>query len=994
MGHKGNAWWMLVVLLTWTNGTWAQPAPTQAAPTQAAPTQPVAPVEAAPAPAPVEAAPPAAAPVEAAPPVTAPVEVVPPPPVIAPAEEAPAEAVYTEEMLPEATLPEADVTTTQTTSNEDEIVVTGTRIKRKTAFAPSAPVDVIDRKQLEYRGAANLSELVQYLSVAQGSGYDGDAAGAGTASINLRGLGAGATLVLINGRRMHYSAGGIAEHFGDISTIPMAAVERIEILKGGASAIYGSDAVAGVVNVITRKNFNGARFELSGQGMQDMSQSGYTGSAAFGSTSERSRVLGSVQYGRSTELLASELDWTEGRYWNPFGQPGSVSASGGSQADPGCADGERSRIANVATGTLCQYDQRDYLNISGSGERAAALITAEYDITDHTTAFSEVLVSRLRGDGSYYTFPVPAPYPIVPAEHVDNHYDQDVQFIGRPFDEAQRNTADDDTFRGVIGLKGDLEGAAKDSFLEAWEWELFASYGISRYRNLIHDSNRQALQDALNSCSDPSDLSGCFNPFSSAYDGTGTPNSRLVKARIMGEMEVLNDHALQTYSGGLSGPIVELPGGDLGLALGAEVRQEWRSTEIDQTGNLEGYSFVLGNTDALASRDVYSGYLEARWPFYDGIELQTAGRAERYTDIDRTGISPSLGLTVTPSEIAGRENTAPALRKLQFRAHGTRAFRAPTIYQSFPGKATVPAGVTLPGSAVPTFIPVTYAGNPDLEEEKAWAFSTGFAWQPIDELGLTSDFWYYHYRDKIFQLTPSQIAGEHFESIADGGPGSPRVEVDPISGDIARINSQQINVQDPIITYGIDFGVMVTLTGKTFGGNENDWGKLGIGASGTYTISYEIPFGRAAQRVLPDATTLPPADCDGDRCEVVGKRNDSNFAPPLPVLKTTLPITYENSGHAISLIPRIVTGIKDDAVPPQSGEQRDISPWTTVDVGYGYTINEWIGKELTLRVGVLNVADTPPPFTKAGTKTGATAFEPLLYDPRGRLFYASAIAQF
>ena len=145
----------------------------------------------------------------------------------------------------------------------EEIVVTGSRIKRS-SFAAAAAVQVIDRKDLEYSGATNLADVVQYLTVAQGSGFQGGAQATGTVSVNLRGLGTGATLVLLNGRRVVSSGGGIAFNFTDISTIPLAVVERIEILKGGASAIYGSDAVGGVINIITRKDWDGARIEVDG----------------------------------------------------------------------------------------------------------------------------------------------------------------------------------------------------------------------------------------------------------------------------------------------------------------------------------------------------------------------------------------------------------------------------------------------------------------------------------------------------------------------------------------------------------------------------------------------------------------------------------------------------------------------------------------------------------------------------------------------------------
>jgi outer membrane receptor protein involved in Fe transport len=213
-------------------------------------------------------------------------------------------------------------------------------------------------------------------------------------------------------------------------------------------------------------------------------------------------------------------------------------------------------------------------------------------------------------------------------------------------------------------------------------------------------------------------------------------------------------------------------------------------------------------------------------------------------------------------------------------------------------------------------------------------------------------------------------------------------------GSLRGIFSRQVNVPEPINTYGLDFGVMFTLTGESFGGSENDWGKIGLGAQGTWTWSYAIPFERASSRLLPNGDRLDPVDCDGDSCEVAGKRNDSNFAPPIPVLKMNIPLTYENSGHNFAFIPRFVSGVQDDAALPQSGELRDIPPWVTLDAMYSYTLKEFIGQELTLRVGVINLLDTPPNATRPGTKLNAIAYEPLLYDPRGRMLYAGAVSQF
>jgi len=406
----------------------------------------------------------------------------------------------------------------------------------------------------------------------------------------------------------------------------------------------------------------------------------------------------SMQYGMITELDANKRSWTNRStsLVSQQGQPASYLVGLGVMADPDCTKaGPTASLVTSGTNTFCGFNARDYTTLLGAGERANAFANAEYDLTNHTTLFGELLVSRLRGSGiSSPSFPIVPPFPMIPANHVDNPFGANAALIGRPFGAAegpQRSTADDDTLRGLIGIKGDLEDAARDSMFESWEWELYASFGESRYHNIINDNLTPQLQMALNSCSDPSHLENCFNPFYSAVLGTGTPNSDAVKNRIKGQFTNLTDHALQTYNAGMSGNLFELPGGDVGVAFGTEIRHEWRASDTDHDANQFNYGLILGNTDALASRNIYSGYLELRWPFYNGIELQTAGRLEHYTDIDTTAPAPSVGLTITPAEIIGRDNAAPAIRRLQFRGHVTSAFRSPTLYQSFPGSVVAPA---------------------------------------------------------------------------------------------------------------------------------------------------------------------------------------------------------------------------------------------------------------------------------------------------------------
>jgi outer membrane receptor protein involved in Fe transport len=928
-----------------------------------------------------------------------------------PAEEVPAEIEVGADVVP--------VQAAAAPEDANEMVVTGSRIKRSPELAASAPVQVIDRKALERSGATNAADVVSQLTAAQGSGYQGagsplnQGSGAvGTVLVNLRGLGSGATLVLLNGRRLVPSAGGGGtETFSDLSVIPLTAIERVEVLKGGGSAIYGADAVAGVVNVITRSTFDGVKFEADGQTTTRGDQQDLTLSGAWGARSEKGRLMIATSYFRRSPLTSDKRE--NGRVANvdQNGNPATFIIPGFDPAnpmrtrfvDPACSMVPGSEVRHsIANGMMlpdetCTFNYSKFNSYLPKLERGNLFASAAYDLTKHTTFFSEFLFNRTRSDNlTSPAYSIPPPFLVVPATHVDNPFGRDVAVLGRPLGAAygaQHNPYGDDTYRVVTGLRGDFADAAADTIAESWEWELTASWGTSRYTSLIPDTIRANLQAATNSCSDPSNLSNCFNPFFSAVDGTGTPNSQQVIDKFYGMMMIISEHTLHTYNGTLSGTLFDLPGGELGFALGGELRHEWRSSQLDHDANQQAYTFVVGNTDAYAKRDIFSGFLELRWPFFKGIELQTAARVEHYTDIDETTPSPFAGLTIVPAEIAGRDNTAAAFQRLQFLGQVTWAFRSPSLYQAYPGFGIAPTSLAVSGAPVPVFTPVQAFGNPDLKPENALVITGGMKWQPIDELALLLEYWDYNYKDRIAVESSQQaLANDEALRAMMNGMSDPRVVRDPMTNAIQRVQVTQRNIHGTVRTNGIDFGGTVTLTGATFGGGMNDFGAFSLGVEGTLTLSYEFPAALAARRTVPNTAptrTEPPLHCDAKACEAVGSRNYQTFAPPLPRWKFNIPVGWSMNGHTITVIGHYLSGLEDDnAVQPDASLGR-LPAQLILDAQYGYTIKDWIGKELTLRVGVYNIFDTLPTQTR-----DLNGFETLLYDPRGTMAYAKVSATF
>jgi iron complex outermembrane receptor protein len=427
---------------------------------------------------------------------------------------------------------------------------------------------------------------------------------------------------------------------------------------------------------------------------------------------------------------------------------------------------------------------------------------------------------------------------------------------------------------------------------------------------------------------------------------------------------------------------------------------------LDHDANEDRFVFYVGNPDSSVQRNIYSGYLELRWPFLRGLDLQTAARVEHYTDIDSTAVSPFAGLTVTPSQLIGQDNTPAVFRRLQLRGNVSTAFRAPTIVQSDASFQTVPTPLRLNASSpLSTYLPVRRFGNADLKPETALTISGGFTWTPFDQLSLLLDLWRYDYVDRISVEDAQQVINEDMLTM------DPRVVRDG-NDNIVGVNVKQINVSGHTVTSGMDFGTVFNFRNVP---PASDTWNISAGITGTYTFVYDIPRAQASTRAIPanpatgePAKVLPPADCEGssavdfdmnpnndksndkDACHVAGKRNYTNFAPPIPRWRVNFPVTFTLAGHSVSAIPRYIGGMDDDVQPNADGSFDRISHWLSLDLQYGYTAKNVIGREMTLRVGVYNVFNESPPHVNGS----AAAHEAAVHDPRGRMIYAKLSGEF
>ena len=548
------------------------------------------------------------------------------------------------------------------------MIVTGSRIRRVDTETPS-PVQMVDRADIERTGRQNISEVLRGLISADNQGSIPTAFSAGFASgssaVSLRGLGVNSTLVLLNGRRM--ATYGLADDgsrtFVDLNVIPLEAVERVEVLKDGGSALYGSDAVAGVVNIITRERYEG--FSVGGSygatEFNDGDAHRIHGSAGFSGdnynvfvVAEQSSDDAISQANRSGYLGTSNLTqfgFFDNRRGAPaaglgnfdVGQPAySATTPFGVLRIPGSADlYDRVDVlpCNEISGQTgrCVYDIVGFTQIQPKQERVNILTRGTLDITPALQAFTELgfFTSKVEAVGTpggvndNGVFDAANPdspithSAVLPANHPDNPFGVARSRFGllTTMLGGRNGKQESELVRVVAGLKGDITAD--------WNWEA----GVAYIENTLEDTNYgfihfPTFQSALNA--------GTFR-FDPAL------NSPELLRAISPELKRTAESSVELADASVSGLLFNLPGGRLGIAAGAEFRTEKNDTPpvpFTDTGDIVGLGFSAFN----AERDVYAAYLEVDAPVHSMVDSERSG-----------SLRPLLRLRQLHDAEAGRE---------------------------------------------------------------------------------------------------------------------------------------------------------------------------------------------------------------------------------------------------------------------------------------------------------------------------------------------------
>lgn len=897
----------------------------------------------------------------------------------------------------------------------EEVIVTGSYIRRPSQFDSPSPLSVVTREDLAALGADDVGEVIEDLTINTGSQNNPDAFtqnfSSGTSNVNLRGLGVASTLVLINGRRQVQSAVATdrGENFVDTSSLPpMIAFERVEMLKDGATALYGSEAVAGVVNFLTRTDFEGFELELHLQTIDDQPQDDAQLSGVYGAGSDQThfllafslldrdaltmadRRLSNVeddlsQAGNPGSFLVPTLPgnptyapvWTAAFDTNgngvadalepQLGLPPVPDASLPVFADQDClniaaqdpkvvpafAAEVSSPIGPIPLG-LCQFDFGPFYTIVPDEERVSVFAHLIHDFSDRLRGRAELHVANnetKRFNSPSFPF---ARFPTVSASHPDNPYGTDVNFIGRTVGAGGTSVPshhDSDTWRFAASLLGDIN--------DRWGYEV----GLTVSENDFEVRAEDVLVDRFGlairglggaGCAPATGIPGSgdclyFNPFGSALTGTGTANSAALFDDINGNFRFDATSELATLDAHVTGELGEIGGGAVGIAAGVQFRDGEIAYDYDPNTNADNFLFFAGTPDFAGDRDISSVFVELALPLSETFDLQLAARYEDYGEgVDST--DPKLSFLWRPTDL------------FSLRGSFGTSFRAPSLFQQF-GVQTSLAELIDPNVGIPQFFPVRTQPDPEgapLEPEAADVLNLGVSFSLGDYVELGLDYWSFEYDEVIIQQNPQAL----LNAAALGDPHAlSQVVRDPASGLLLRVDSFYANASR-LDTDGLDLSIV-------YDRDLSGGGVLRLGADTTFMTSYDIED--------PQAGLI-----DG-----VGRRNFSNFATSTPELRANAFIGYSRERSGFDLFVRYIDSYMDDEVElgQGPGSFTNIDSHVSVDAQYRFRFSRDFGP--TVAIGAINLFDEDPPHV--ATNGG---YDSKVHDPRGRLFYARASFDF
>lgn len=930
-------------------------------------------------------------------------------------EGAPAASAVVETSIPVAALPVAASTKSSSEKSVklERVEVTGSRIRRVDKEGAS-PVFVLDRKSIEQSGAATLGELLQEMPSISGAAANpqvNNGGGDGASTVSLRGLSSDRTLLLLNGRRFLD---------GDVNSIPINMIERVEVLKDGASAVYGSDAIAGVVNFITRKNFNG--LEITGQyGISDREDADRVQSGiAFGSVSEKSSLNAGLTYNTRGQVSAGDRAFSKDALDIQNGVP---TASGSSFIPNGNFRVARqraidagidcsgvptngnlttfriTRIEGASGDTFDAANYRCYVPLGANNdtynfqpanvnltpqERFGAFFSGDYKVTDLVTAYAEAIANTTRSN-----------YQIAPeafgtdisgltysADSIYNPTGQDVTVFRKRLVELGPRIQSFDTLRYQLtnGLRG--------SFLDdRFDWDVYFSFGRIKQTT---EGQGGLFTDALQAAIGPSFRAADGTPTCGTADSPisnctpinlfGAPDSAAL-ALIAPKVHDRLDQTQRIFGGSIGGAILTLPAGDLGLALGAEQQNYSLDAQPDFLASTGRYT--LGSSGATkGSYSVNELYAEVDlpvlkdMPFAESLKFSIGTRYSDYSTFGKTTNS-KIGVEYRPYS------------DLLLRGTIAEVFRSPTISDLFSGSSdnfleyddpcngiTTPVGqnanvdracqnVVRDGTyqQPDSQLQGTSGGNPQVTPESGKSYTYGFVFSPsfYTPVSFTADYWRFTLNETIGAVSPTNLIAACLEAGAFCDKFQRNVDGD-FAGNGSSLDARTGNF-GTLVTSGVDVGVRLNLPKYAIG-------KFYVNLEGTYLSKFNnTQVQGLAATEIEQAGKFVEASAGGD----------GNFAR----IRAQSQITHRLGGFTTSYVTRYISSVVEEPVDLVTQEvvTRKLEAVFYHDLSLTYDLKQ-LNTQLSL--GVDNITDELPPIAYTGF---AKNYDARTYDAVGRFFY-------
>ncbi|XLZ71264.1 TonB-dependent receptor [Massilia sp. SR12] len=872
------------------------------------------------------------------------------------------------------------------------VEITGSSIKRIEGEA-ALPVEIIKREDIEKAGVTTAAELLQKISSNVGGLTDGasvsDVMGGqrGFNGANLRGLGVSSTLVLLNGRRMANFASPGDNSGVDLNNIPAGAIQHVEVLKDGASAIYGTDAMGGVINFITRKDYQGGeasvyalRTDEGGGGKKSATLSGGIGSVStdrynlFGAldiqetdrlaSSQRkfmqeyslpdrlSPQLSSYSFPANVDLTSAQLaTLNQSGYLKGSGPGGTWVPSPARRVNLGkdsCVNGSPNVVRPLGPGGTegCNFNYMGDSEVYPDSKKQSFIGRATVQVAEDHQVFAEVLLSKSKTN--YAASPATSGSIngtstgiFLPADlQAKTGITTPVNFRFRLSDAGRRTSeVTSKASRLVLGATGKVGD---------WEYDTAFNHSVNKATDLDIDGwvSRSKMLAGI--------ASGAYNPFVVATSDAGRKFMDSIKIR---DAARIAKGTSDSVDGKLTRKLMALGGGDAMLAVGAEFRREkteFSATDALRTNDVQGDRASSDEllADSSNSRDIAGFYTEINAPFSKEWEAQFAIRHDRYKGVHDpltkvttpklTTTNPKVALSYRPSkEILGRAS------------YGT-GFRAPSISELFlPVRSgTTASFVKDPVSGEVAQFDLDRYGNPQLKPEKSKQFSAGVVLEPNKNWNASLDFWV---------IRKSDIISEIGEQTVFDNPiyyNDPEIVVRDEDGAISFLQFKKEN-RGKLNTSGLDIAL-------NWRGDATSMGRFSASLNGTLITKYKFQ----------SDPNSPMADGLGvfrDDKAVQRWRHKLNF-------------DWDRGPLSVSLGHIFFSSYEDQNIPGLADpgwNDRDVKAYSLWDLTGSYAFT----KNLKLRAGVINVFDTAPPFTNQSRYFEVT-WDPTYGDPRGRSMFA------